>query len=152
MSADWQVRFFCYNFQVPKNKFLLYLKESEWRFNNRGNLGKSLKKIVELDNLQYGVIYTRPIPIIFPILIAVLALKCFDYVTDYIKIPDKYFNSTCAFTMALSIIFFSHLANYLNTRNIYIDESQHQDGISRQDSTFFIDSLFKKFSGHKGLI
>ena len=36
---------------VPKNKFLLYLKESEWRFNNRGNLKKSLMKLVELDNL-----------------------------------------------------------------------------------------------------
>ena len=36
---------------VPKDKFLLYLKESEWRFNNRGNLEKSLKKLVELFNL-----------------------------------------------------------------------------------------------------
>lgn len=36
---------------VPKDKFLLYLKESEWRFNNRGNLEKSLKKLVELHNL-----------------------------------------------------------------------------------------------------
>lgn len=36
---------------VAKNKFLLYLKESEWRFNNRGNLEKSLKKLVELFNL-----------------------------------------------------------------------------------------------------
>lgn len=35
---------------VPKDKFLLYLKESEWRFNNRGNLDKSLKKLVELNN------------------------------------------------------------------------------------------------------
>ena len=36
---------------VSKNKFLLYLKESEWRFNNRGNLEKSLKKLVELFDL-----------------------------------------------------------------------------------------------------
>lgn len=36
---------------VPKNKFLLYLKESEWRFNNRGNLEKSLRKLVELFSL-----------------------------------------------------------------------------------------------------
>lgn len=31
---------------VPKDKFLLYLKESEWRFNNRGNLEKSLVELL----------------------------------------------------------------------------------------------------------
>ena len=36
---------------VPKDKFLLYLKESEWRFNNRKNLEKPFKKLVELHNL-----------------------------------------------------------------------------------------------------
>lgn len=36
---------------VKKTKFLLYLKESEWRFNNRGVLGRSLKSLVENDSL-----------------------------------------------------------------------------------------------------
>lgn len=36
---------------VPKDKFLLYLKESEWRFNHRGNLKKSLRRLVEADIL-----------------------------------------------------------------------------------------------------
>lgn len=36
---------------VPRDKFLVYLKESEWRFNHRGDLRKSLKKLVESNNL-----------------------------------------------------------------------------------------------------
>lgn len=40
---------------VPKDEFLLYLKESEWRFNHKGNLEKSFKKLIrkliKLDNL-----------------------------------------------------------------------------------------------------
>ena len=36
---------------VPKDKFLLYLKESEWRFNHRKTLKQSLKQLVEEDIL-----------------------------------------------------------------------------------------------------
>lgn len=31
---------------VPKIKFLLYLKESEWRFNHRGNMKRSFQKLM----------------------------------------------------------------------------------------------------------
>lgn len=36
---------------VQKDKFLLYLKESEWRFNHRKTLEKSLRTLVELSVL-----------------------------------------------------------------------------------------------------
>ncbi len=38
---------------VAKNKFLLYLKESEWRFNHRGTMKQSLKKLIEFKTYSY---------------------------------------------------------------------------------------------------
>ena len=38
---------------VRKDKFLLYLKESEWRFNNRGRLKKSLLLLLKLKSYSY---------------------------------------------------------------------------------------------------
>jgi len=38
---------------VRKDKFLLYLKESEWRFNNRGKLEKSLISLLKIKSYSY---------------------------------------------------------------------------------------------------
>lgn len=38
---------------VRKDKFLLCLKESEWRFNNRGRLEKSLKSLLKIKSYSY---------------------------------------------------------------------------------------------------
>jgi len=38
---------------VRKDKFLLYLKESEWRFNNRGMLEKSLISLLKIKSYSY---------------------------------------------------------------------------------------------------
>ncbi len=92
------------------------------------------------------------IPLVFPILIALLSLKCFDKVTDYIKIPNKYFNSICAFVMVLTLIYFSHYVKYINTRNIYINDVQIQKGVSHQYASQYIDWLFNDITGFKGFI
>jgi len=38
---------------VAKNKFLLYLKESEWRFNHREDMNQSLKKLIGTKSYSY---------------------------------------------------------------------------------------------------